>query len=191
MVTLERTYLDTAEVAKLVRRQLAAKFPGVKFQARISRYSVDIRWTDGPRNKDVKAVVEPFEGNGFDGSIDLAYSKDTWIMPDGSAQRAAVESTNGSRGTVEGYVTDAPHPNARLVRTTCWVSTRRDISNEREQIAQAEAYLRQHCRLDHYDYGDKFGNEWVSNIAINIANDRAEGESWEAPFRRVALREAK
>ena len=194
MLATERKYLDTAEVAKLISKRLAAVFPATRFQVRISRYSggssVDIRWTDGPRAKSVAKEVEPYEGNGFDGSIDLQYSKDTWLLPDGSAVRAAIESTNGSRGSVSGYVTDAPHPNAVLVRTTCWIHTNRHLTEEQAQVADAEAYIKAHCKIDHYDYGDKFGNDWTSQLAIKMAYDRAgEDYGWENPFRRVVLRE--
>lgn len=182
-------YMDTAEVAKLMRMRLKAVFPGVRFSVTISRFSggsaVRVHWTDGPRTKDVEAVVAPFEGKGFDGYIDMGYSLETWILPDGSAQRAAVHGTEGSRGSVPDYATDAPHPGARLVSTSCWVSCDRRITDEAQAIAEADAYIREHCITE----GNRFGNQWVSGLATGMVYGRAAGESWAGPFRRVVLRE--
>ena len=197
MVTETVPYLDTAEAAKLIKRRLATVFPGQRFSVRTSRYaggsSIDVSWTDGPRTKLVERETAPFEGKGFDGMIDMAYSKDTWILPDGSAQRAAIHGTEASRGSTPSYVTDAPHPNAKLVRASCFVFCRRELSDAPNQITAAGAYIRQHCKIDYSPdgnpMGDRFGNDWVHNLASNMAMDRSEGEGWDQPFARVVLRE--
>ena len=75
METMERTkYMDATEVAKLVRRSLKEAFPGVKFSVRGKSYSggssITVRWTDGPSEPEVRAVVERFEGGYVDGMTD-------------------------------------------------------------------------------------------------------------------------
>lgn len=51
-------YRDATHVAKNIRKDLARNFPGVKFSVRRERYSgVNIEWTDGPTEEEVKAVA--------------------------------------------------------------------------------------------------------------------------------------
>jgi hypothetical protein len=80
--TAKARYIDTAEVARMLRPQLKRVFPGVKFSVRISRYSggssIDVRWTDGPTVEQVEGVTHGFQGGRFDGMIDLAYSANSW-----------------------------------------------------------------------------------------------------------------
>ena len=74
MKTLEKKYLSVVETAKLVRQALKEAFPGFRFSVRSSSYSggasINIRWTDGPRQTDVDAVVNTFAGATFDGQTD-------------------------------------------------------------------------------------------------------------------------
>lgn len=188
--------LDTADVAKLIRKRLGVRFPLARFNVHTKRFAggseVSIRWTDGPRGKDVEAEVKPFEGKGFDGSIDLAYSNEIWLLPDGSAQFAATRGTEGSGGTVREQVTDAPHPNAVLVKTSCWVNCSRDISEMDRKEGEATAYIVEHCNIDSappMNYA-KFGNQYVSNLARNMVYDRASTDAdWVPAFRRIVRRE--
>lgn len=75
MTTADSTWLGAAELAKLIRKELKANFPGQKFSVRSSNYSggssIAIRWTDGPTQGDVDLVVEHFQRVSFDGMIDL------------------------------------------------------------------------------------------------------------------------
>lgn len=75
-------YIDTAEVAKMLRPQLKRVFPGVKFSVRIERYSggssIDVRWIDGPTVEQVEQVSHAFQGARFDGMIDLQYGANSW-----------------------------------------------------------------------------------------------------------------
>jgi len=97
-------YLSCAETAKLIRAQLKAEFPGVKFSVKSKTYSmgasITVKWTDGPTGKAVDAVVQVFSGAGFDGMIDMKYSKTAWLMPDGTASFRKTEGTTCSMGTV-------------------------------------------------------------------------------------------
>lgn len=69
-------YISPTDTAKLVRKTLAEKFPGVKFSVKTDKYSggssIDVRWTNGPTQSDVEAAARHFHGTDFDGMIDLA-----------------------------------------------------------------------------------------------------------------------
>lgn len=126
-------YLSCAETAKLIRVQLKAKFPGIKFSVKSNVYSggasIDIGWIDGPTDKMVDEVVQPFAGGGFDGMIDMAYSKTAFLLPDGSATFAQTSGTAGSGGTVEADKAFMPVAGAVRVHFGAnYVFTRRDNS---------------------------------------------------------------
>jgi hypothetical protein len=77
MTTTTRSrYIDTKDVAKLIRRDLARAFPGTTFSVRISRYSggssIDVRWTDGPTSDAVERVTGRYEGKGLMDNTDYA-----------------------------------------------------------------------------------------------------------------------
>lgn len=71
---------------------------------------------DAPRQRDVEALLDGFSGKGFDGSIDLAYYRESWLDPDGTVTFAATDGTEGSRGYVPAAVTSRRHPSALLVQ---------------------------------------------------------------------------
>ena len=60
---------DATDVAKLIRKELKAAFPGQKFSVRVDRYSlgssIDVRWTDGPTIKQVEAQTRKHEAHKF------------------------------------------------------------------------------------------------------------------------------
>lgn len=91
MTTTSR-YLSAAQTAKLVREQLRANFPGVKFSVRTDTYaggaSIDVRWTDGPHTAAVEAVVDRYGSRRFDGRDDSThYRGDTLVAwADGSVE---------------------------------------------------------------------------------------------------------
>lgn len=135
-------YLSCAATAKLIRAQLKAKFPGIKFGVRSSVYaggaSIDVVWTDGPTGKMVDAVVKPFEGGGFDGMIDMAYSVYAYLLPDGSAAFAQTSGTEGSAGTVPADKAWMPVAGAKRVHFGAnYVFTTRKMS--RAMVARALA----------------------------------------------------
>jgi hypothetical protein len=84
---MDRTYISTADTAKLIRASLKEAFPGVKFSVRSDVYSggssIRIAYTDGPTGAQVDAVVQRFSGAYFDGSID--YKGSVYAMMDGKA----------------------------------------------------------------------------------------------------------
>lgn len=68
-------YIDTVQVARLIRASLKESFPGTKFSVRSERYaggsSINIGWTDGPTERQVEAISARFQGASFDGMTDL------------------------------------------------------------------------------------------------------------------------
>jgi hypothetical protein len=69
--------------ARNVRRLLSARWPGVKFSARIERFSMGnsmrIRWTDGPAPAEVDEIAGQFQAGSFDGMTDsYTYTRTTW-----------------------------------------------------------------------------------------------------------------
>lgn len=76
-------YIDAADVAKLVRKELKDAFPGVKFSVRTSKYaggaSIRVNYTDGPLAKAVEAVVGTYKGSTFNGMIDLKEYHDSYL----------------------------------------------------------------------------------------------------------------
>ena len=67
-------YISVVDTAKLVRLALKESFAGVKFSVTSDSYaggaSINIKYKDGPTEKQVKEVISAFEGSYFDGSID-------------------------------------------------------------------------------------------------------------------------
>lgn len=63
-----------ALAAASIRKELQAKFPGIKFQVKTRRFSmgdaVDIRWDFGPTTEEVDAIGEKYEQGSFDGMTD-------------------------------------------------------------------------------------------------------------------------
>jgi hypothetical protein len=127
-------YLTHADRAKLIRSALKTAFPSVKFSVTTSTYSMggDVRvsWMDGPRSRDVEAIAGTYQTKGFDGSIDMAFSKHIWLAPDGSASLAHSEGTAGSGGYHAREDFPAHHPKAVKVSKIFdgYVSCSRSIS---------------------------------------------------------------
>lgn len=115
--------IDTADVAKLIRRDLKAVFgKTVKFSVRSSRYSggssIDVSWTDGPTQKMVERIVKGYAGGGFDGMTDYKYHFDGFL--DGERVRFGVDFVFVNRrhsdeillraARAEGFVIDTDNP---------------------------------------------------------------------------------
>ena len=88
MESITSQRVDTVDCAKLIRRDLARHFPGIKFSVRSSRYSggssIDVGWTDGPTTKQVSPIAKRYQGASFDGMTDMKeYHEDLVLQPDG------------------------------------------------------------------------------------------------------------
>lgn len=126
----DRRYVSTTETGKLMRAALKAAFPATKFSvAQHGRgSSLTVRWTDGPTVKRVEEITSGFGGKGFDGSIDLAYSIDTWLK-DGKIVGTRCTGTAGSMGRVEPWGLEPPVEGAELVHFHAgYVNEERTIS---------------------------------------------------------------
>jgi len=81
METVER--IPLVEVAKLVRAALKQAFPRTRFSVTSNRYSggssIDVHWTDGPTDRQVRRVCDCYEGADFDGMQDLKTYHDTLL----------------------------------------------------------------------------------------------------------------
>lgn len=77
--------------AKNIRTELKMEFPGVKFSVRGRSFaggdSIDIRWTDGPTTKQVRAISSKYQMGSFDGMTDCyEYRKSAWTEVFGSSK---------------------------------------------------------------------------------------------------------
>lgn len=184
-------YLTVTETAKLVRLELTKHFPSTKFSVRSQSYSggasINISWTDGERAKVVEAVVNGFEGRSFDGMNDLASSQDSWLLPNGKADLAYRPDSYG--GSIPGYVSDAPHPNAELVHFGAnYVFCNRHVSDFERREEQALSIIRSKCHCEGTPPSDRFGNQWVDSLASQMVHDFDPNETLEQTFERVVLR---
>lgn len=141
-------YLSCAETARLVRKALKDAFPSTKFGVRSSNYaggaSIRVCWADGPTTARVQEVTSQFAGGGFDGSIDMKFNKDHWLLPDGSTVVAYSPGTSGSMGYYEPIKTAKPHDDAELVSfSSDYVFTDRVITLEFAErlVAQIAAWV--------------------------------------------------
>lgn len=176
----EKIYLSCAETAKLVRKALKEKFPKQKFSVRSSVYSggasIDVSWIDGIAQDEVSKVIKQFEGAGFDGSIDLKYYIDHWMLPNGQVITAKNEGTNDCRGYVKGYEVPKPHPDAKKVSFGAdYVFSNRSLSEElQEKIARQIAKIDgiEFTSMDSYPKG--FGKDcrnWWNIVWILTVNE--------------------
>ncbi len=78
--------------AALLRKALKDAFPAAKISLRMSRGTgygyMYCSWTDGPSEKSVRAITDPFHGERFDGMTDSSESLDS-IMPNDPQQRCS------------------------------------------------------------------------------------------------------
>lgn len=83
----EVLYLDCAELAGIIRRELKQVFPQVKFAVKSHRYaggsSVDVRWTAGPLTAAVDAQLARYMTKGFDGMTDCPTNAGPVRLDDG------------------------------------------------------------------------------------------------------------
>ena len=183
-------WINCKDTAKAVRRAIKTQWPRVKFSVRSSVYSggasIDVRWTDGPCADEVDVIIQPFAGAAFDGMIDMKVNGSAWLMPDGTAQFAATEGTTRSRGTIPEAVTDAPHPDAELVRFGAdYIFGRRDVENYDAEMLSISGIANRRLILDN---AGRFGMLSVRDLCNNVLHGRRENESREDAFARIVLR---
>lgn len=166
-------HLRPAEVAKLIRPRLKKVFPGTKFSVRTRTYSggasINVQWTDGPSEDAVREVVGAFQGARFDGMIDLGYSVDHWLLPDGTVQVAIDRGTEDSRGTRPAHATAKPHEDAELVSFgTLYVSPSRTVSPALARKVLAKLAERWGFEAPEVEEGYRGGWRFVDPSASNL-----------------------
>lgn len=180
----QKDYLSCAETARLLRAALKPAFPGVKFSVRSDVYSggasIDVGWTDGPTQHEVRRVSDRYAGGGFDGMIDMAYNVDHWLEPDGTATLAYSPGTVGSAGSIPGDSNPQPSADARMVSFGAhYVFANRSISETFRAVLERrlEAYwggrerAEQQCRPR---YWDQLVWEESSRVSVGPAGELEE-----------------
>ena len=128
----EDGWVDTADAAKALRQELKKAFPGVKFGVRTSKYtggsSIRVDWFDGPTTDRVKEITRHYQGQSFDGSIDMAYYNKQWALEDGTIRYGGTQGTSDSMGYVAKEDLPAPTPTAKKAHTNCYVFTDRSYT---------------------------------------------------------------
>ena len=165
--------IDTAECAKMLRKQLKKSFPDTKFSVRTRRYaggsSLDVKWTDGPTYESVKSVVHPYEGTKFDGMIDMEFGIDQWLLPDGTLVFAGTRGTEGSGGLHEAQETERPE-GAERVSTHCYIFCERRKSPALLQLAINAAVAGFGFDPDDFTIGGC--DEWGYNVKAKNWQDK-------------------
>lgn len=113
---------------------LKNKFPKQKFSVRSDTYSggaiINVDWTDGVNEEAVDEAISYLERSGFDGSIDLKYYIDHWMLPDGSITQARSQGTENSGGYRKGFNNPKPHPEAVKINLGAdFIFTNRHVSD--------------------------------------------------------------
>ena len=95
------TLISTKDVAKLVRAELRAAFPAVKFSVRCSTGTaaawMNVSWSDGPTTRQVDEITGRFEGRKFNGMTDSYDSQDS-VLVAGSGDAMPEEIVYGCDG---------------------------------------------------------------------------------------------
>lgn len=96
---------EYARAAKNIKKELSLAFPGVKFSVKSESYSggdsVDVRWENGPRYKDVEAVINKYQYGNFNGMDDI-YEYDHSAMAEAvGIVLGQAKYVHGSRSTSE------------------------------------------------------------------------------------------
>jgi hypothetical protein len=75
-----RVTVSLDETLRQLKAELRREFPTTRFSIRRSRGTgygwVSVRWTDGPKYREVEAITAGYCGGGFDGMTDSSYSID-------------------------------------------------------------------------------------------------------------------
>lgn len=105
-----RVTLEPTEVSKMLRERLKAEFPGTKFSVRMKNYSIRIGWLDKPYTELVNLIADAYSFSDFDGMIDMEYSINRWLLPDGRLVGTVTTGTTGSAGSMPACHTKQPDP---------------------------------------------------------------------------------
>lgn len=115
--------LHTSDLAAIMRDVLAREFPSVKFYVRSHSYaggsSIDVYYDgkapNAPTREMVRNLVHSYGTGGFDGMIDMAYSKYRWLCADGKVRGLVTGGTEDCRGVHSAHADLQPDPTAVLM----------------------------------------------------------------------------
>jgi len=92
---METVSKNPTEIAKIIRKELKAVFPGQKFSVKTEYFSmgnaVRVSWIDGPTTEMVDSIVMKWQSGRFDGQTDYAYSVKTGAVVDGEIVVSSVK----------------------------------------------------------------------------------------------------
>ena len=183
-------YISVTDTAKLTRRPLSRQFPATQFSVRSQKYSggasIHISWTDGPAESEVAPQVRQFEGADFDGMVDLKTHNSHYLLEDGTALLAHAEGSSGSLPEVDNRL---PVSGLREVRFGAdYIFCNRHRSNFEELHGQVVAMIRQRCHCEGEPPNDRFGNDWVVQLANSVVQTQQSNETLDQAFERRVLR---
>lgn len=155
--------LSTTETAQEVRKALQQAFPTVKFSVRSKSYSmgssITVAYTGGPTQKQVQAILDGFEGAGFDGSQDLKYQKEPAEL-NGELVRFGADYVNASR----------------TISAELYKQAAREVAFETELPLLRVVTEGHHSHLEGGNYQVPFR---LHSIGNTIVNDAIQGEWYE------------
>jgi hypothetical protein len=155
-------YVSAADTAKLIRRDLKAAYPDVKFSVRLHNSSIRVEWTNGPIS--VSEIVDRYEGRTFDAMIDLA------------SPRYTVDETGEEVHYGAHYVFQTRNFSEELLQGVADYLTRRYAFTEDPQfeVIPADQYSGAHIRTN--NRASRFGNEWASDFFYRFCHKTATDE---------------
>ena len=177
-----KTHLSVTETAKLVRGALKKAFPGTKFSVRSNSYSggasINVRYTDGPKAKDVEKVAKRYAGASFDGMIDLKYHHEHYLCPDGRVVWARNYGHSYDNDSNVLTLDDLP-PGTKVVSFGAdYVFVDRDHSDEFRARIEA-ALVKEYAEFNGtYDGSTRIGDSmWGSDLFNRVASiNEGDGE---------------
>ena len=104
MVDEESRLISATDTANVIRRVLKNTYPATRFSVRTQYHaggaSIYVSWTGEPAESDVRRFVANYQGSDFDAMIDLRYSIEHWLLPDGSTKVRHNHGSVGSGGEI-------------------------------------------------------------------------------------------
>ena len=170
--------LWTQEIALCIRTILKRHWSHVKFSVRSSSFSggssIHVEWVDGPVTSEVNRLVRPFNTAGFDGTIDMQYSRSFWLLPEGYGVFRSCEGTQGSMGIVQAHASVAPDSAAVPAEACrCSVHPARHIGELRK--LQIQRWLLEHLGSIHsVDKGRVLTENELRDIAARLPQAESE-----------------
>jgi hypothetical protein len=180
-------FISTTETAKIIRKELKANFPGIKFSVRSKTYaggsSIHIEWIDGPITAAVESVMKRFQGASFDSMYDIKnYHDSEW---EGEKVHFCADYVFSQRNLSRTFV-------ETVVAQFCkrWGLAPSEINIYGDEKSAGATFKR-------YDYSKE---HWLSDLLRNTdgkdvhdayAAEERERAAWEKAYAEQQAREAR